>query len=76
MKTLNQKIKHSIEVKKSNFLSFILPYIEFEEQMQALKTKHPKAVHFVFAYRFIFLSICFKGRDYLKYIHVLFVGIV
>lgn len=51
MKTLNQKIKHSIEVKKSNFLSFILPYIEFEEQMQALKTNHPKAVHFVFAYR-------------------------
>ncbi len=51
MKTLNQIIEHSIQVKKSNFLSFIFPCDEFEERMRILRANHPKAVHFVFAYR-------------------------
>ena len=51
MKTLIQKINYSTEVKKSNFLAFLIPYEDFDSQMKKLKQEHTKAVHFVFAYR-------------------------
>lgn len=51
MKTISQKIEYSLEVNKSIFLSTLAPYHEFEAQMRDLKDKHPKAAHFVFAYR-------------------------
>ncbi len=42
-----------IEIKKSKFLSFLLPFCEFKKTYENLKTKHPKAVHFVYSYRFL-----------------------
>ncbi|QOW64108.1 YigZ family protein [Campylobacter hepaticus] len=51
MQTVNQIFQATIEVKKSNFLSFLCPFIEFKNLFQDLKNKHPKAVHFVYAYR-------------------------
>jgi len=40
-----------IEVKNSKFYSFLMPYEEFEIQMKQLRLQHPKAVHWVSAYR-------------------------
>ncbi|MBM0636860.1 IMPACT family protein [Campylobacter sp. VicNov18] len=51
MQTVNQIFQTEIEIKKSNFLSFLCPFIEFQNLSQNLKKKHPKAVHFVYAYR-------------------------
>jgi len=41
------------EVKKSKFISYIAPYSEFENLLKKLKNEHPKARHFVYAYRYI-----------------------
>lgn len=40
------------EEKGSKFLAFLCPFELFESTMQDLKLKHPKAVHFVYAYRY------------------------
>lgn len=42
-----------IEIKKSKFLSFLLPQSEFKNFYEKLKIDHPKAVHFVYSYRFL-----------------------
>ena len=41
------------EVKKSKFISYIVPYKSYDETLQTLKEEHPKARHFVVAYRFL-----------------------
>lgn len=49
-------IKHTfktLEVKKSKFITHIIPMDEFEAVMLKLKKEHPKARHFVYAYRFL-----------------------
>ncbi|MCE3039224.1 IMPACT family protein [Helicobacter anatolicus] len=51
MKKIAQEVCSSNEIKKSIFLGFLLPYTNFVTKMQKLKDKHPKAVHFVYAYR-------------------------
>lgn len=42
-----------IEVKNSKFISHLFPFERFEEQMKQLRENHPKAVHWVSAYRTI-----------------------
>ncbi len=39
------------EVKQSKFLAHLVPYAAFEATLSRLKTEHPKARHFVTAYR-------------------------
>lgn len=51
MKYITQQIFNNIEVKKSTFLSFVFPFGEFDSMMASLRREHPKAVHFVYAYR-------------------------
>ena len=41
------------EIKKSKFISYIAPYDEFETLLDRLKKEHPKARHFVYAYRYL-----------------------
>ena len=41
------------EEKKSKFISYITPYSEFETLLNKLKQEHPKARHFVYAYRYL-----------------------
>jgi len=43
----------SIEIKGSKFIAFCIPMPQYEEEMQRLRELHPKAVHFVSAYRFL-----------------------
>lgn len=60
MKTLESSTKDFLldstplsvhEAKGSKFLSILLPFSAFEPALQALKSAHPKAVHFIYAYR-------------------------
>jgi len=41
------------EVKKSKFLSYLVPFSEFAKLHQKLKQEHPKANHIIYAYRYI-----------------------
>lgn len=53
MQTLTQIFQSQTEVKKSTFISFLCPFVEFKNLLQNLKNQHPKAVHFVYAYRIL-----------------------
>ena len=53
MKTINSIFAASLEVKKSKFHSFLVPFSEFENKLNELKKKHPKANHFVTAFRYL-----------------------
>ncbi|MBZ7941770.1 YigZ family protein [Campylobacter molothri] len=53
MQIITQIYTNSIEIKKSTFLAFLCPYKHFKTLLSDLKQKHPKAVHFVYAYRYL-----------------------
>ena len=53
MKFVQEEFSHTLEIKKSKFITYICPYDEFKNMMQRLKDEHPKARHFVYAYRFL-----------------------
>ena len=53
MKTINKTYISSLEVKKSKFISFLTPFDNFEKLLNELKLKHPKANHFVTAFRYL-----------------------
>ncbi|WP_457560956.1 YigZ family protein [Caminibacter sp.] len=53
MKTISSPSAASLEVKKSKFHSFLVPYSEFEKTLNDLKNRHPKANHFVTAFRYL-----------------------
>ncbi len=41
------------EIKKSKFITTLVPMSHFESTMEQLKQQHPKARHFVYAYRYL-----------------------
>jgi len=47
----NEVFRSTVEVKRSKFIAFIMPYREFKSQLEYLKQQHPKARHFVYAWR-------------------------
>ena len=51
MQTVKKPAFARQEIKKSNFLTYLVPYDEFDETHEKLKLEHPKAVHIVWAYR-------------------------
>ena len=51
MNCIVNEFNTSIEVKKSKFLSFLVPIFRFKNLQAELKEKHPKANHIVYAYR-------------------------
>jgi uncharacterized YigZ family protein len=44
---------NKIEVKKSTFTSYLLPYSLFENYHDSLKQEHPKASHIIWAFRYL-----------------------
>lgn len=52
MKTITHSYEAAIEVKQSKFIAVLTPYHFFEETLLRLKEQHPKARHFVAAYRY------------------------
>ena len=51
MNCIENEFNSQIEVKKSKFLSFLVPIEQFNKYKAELKKKHPKANHIVWAYR-------------------------
>ena len=53
MRYIKKEHEAVLEVKKSKFITHICPYNDFETVMNRLKKEHPKARHFVYAYRYL-----------------------
>ncbi|MDY0117842.1 MAG: YigZ family protein, partial [Sulfurimonadaceae bacterium] len=52
MKTLKKTHEATLEVKQSKFIAVLTPWSLFLTTLEELKSKHPKARHFVVAYRY------------------------
>ena len=50
---IDKEYSNLYEIKKSKFYAHIVPYSQFDETLELLKTNHPKARHFVYAYRYL-----------------------
>ncbi|MDD2829317.1 MAG: YigZ family protein [Sulfuricurvum sp.] len=53
MVSIGEIFSDSIEIKGSKFISFLIPMSQYEVQMEYLRMHHPKAVHFVSAFRYL-----------------------
>ncbi len=51
MYTLTQEVSCTYEIKKSKFITHVIPYADFETRLAELKKQHPKARHYVTATR-------------------------
>ncbi|MDO5046478.1 IMPACT family protein, partial [Campylobacter sp.] len=51
MQTVEEIFSAKTEIKKSTFISFLVPMAKFKSFHEELKSEHPKAVHIVWAYR-------------------------
>jgi len=41
------------EIKQSKFIAYLMPYNDYEKTLKELRDQHPKARHFVVAYRYL-----------------------
>ena len=53
MQTLKAPFSSTYEIKQSKFTAYLVPYEGFETTLARLKEEHPKARHFVTAYRYL-----------------------
>lgn len=53
MKYIKDISQYNHEVKQSKFIALLIPYSEYETKLKKLKQVHPKARHFVTAFRYI-----------------------
>jgi uncharacterized YigZ family protein len=53
MKTVNQIFSDTIEIKGSKFIAHLMTMSMYDEEMKRLREQHPKAVHWVSAYRYL-----------------------
>ena len=53
MKYINKISNYTHEVKQSKFIAYLVPYDKYNEKLSKLKKEHPKARHFVVAYRYL-----------------------
>ena len=53
MQTLYTPVSVLYEIKQSKFFTNLVPYAAFERTLERLKHEHPKARHFVTAYRYL-----------------------
>ncbi|WP_373036024.1 YigZ family protein [Sulfurimonas sp.] len=53
MKFINKIYSDTLEVKQSKFIAYLTPYENFNTTLEGLKQEHPKARHFVVAYRYL-----------------------
>ena len=51
MQSVSEVFKGEYEIKKSNFLAYLIPFSEFEIYNKTLREENPKANHVVWAYR-------------------------
>jgi len=53
MQYIKEHYENTLEVKQSKFIAHLVPYSDYESTLQALKEDHPKARHFVTAFRYL-----------------------
>jgi uncharacterized YigZ family protein len=53
MQTLKEHFTTTLEVKQSKFIAHLIPYNLYKSILQQLQQEHPKARHFVTAYRYL-----------------------
>jgi len=53
MQYIKEHTTTTLEVKQSKFIAHLVPYTLYEETLQNLKIEHPKARHFVTAFRYL-----------------------
>ncbi|MBA1438046.1 MAG: YigZ family protein [Epsilonproteobacteria bacterium] len=53
MYSIQNHYTSTLEVKQSKFIAHLIPYAEYENTLQELQNEHPKARHFVTAYRYL-----------------------
>lgn len=53
MQFIQKEFSSTIEAKKSKFIAHLCPYDDFDAMMERLKNEHPKARHYVYAYRYL-----------------------
>ncbi|MDO8454628.1 MAG: YigZ family protein [Sulfurimonas sp.] len=53
MKYIDKIYTQTHEVKQSKFIAYLVPFSEFIATLEQLKISHPKARHFVVAYRYL-----------------------
>lgn len=65
MKFVEKEFSAVIEEKKSKFIAYLTPYSLFEKTMKRVREEHPKAVHYVYAYRYLneFLQVVENSSD-------------
>jgi len=50
---LKQEFSQTLEVKQSKFIAYLTPFSQYQSKLELLKKEHPKARHFVTAYRYL-----------------------
>ncbi|NOQ29733.1 MAG: YigZ family protein [Helicobacteraceae bacterium] len=53
MKIISEHTTNTLEIKKSKFIAHITPFSKYEKLLATLKEEHPKARHFVTAFRYL-----------------------
>ncbi|MFT5662615.1 MAG: putative YigZ family protein [Sulfurimonas sp.] len=53
MNFVNEHYTQTLEIKQSKFISHLVPYPLYETTLQKLREEHPKARHFVVAFRYL-----------------------
>ena len=53
MKYVSDTFTNTLEIKQSKFIAYFLPYSSYKNTLETLKEQHPKARHFVVAYRYL-----------------------
>ncbi|AXH11811.1 YigZ family protein [Halarcobacter bivalviorum] len=50
---VKEETSSTYEEKKSKFIAYLAPFSKFDSLMKELRKEHPKARHFVYAYRYL-----------------------
>jgi len=53
MQFIKEHFTNTLEIKQSKFITHLVPYTLYDETLKSLKNEHPKARHFVVAWRYI-----------------------
>jgi len=65
MKYVKDTFTQTLEIKQSKFIAYLTPYSNYDKTLTTLKQQHPKARHFVVAYRYLnqYLQIVEHSSD-------------
>lgn len=53
MNFVDKSFSKTLEIKQSKFIAHLVPYTFFQDTLQELRKEHPKARHFITAYRYL-----------------------